>query len=190
MLRLLSTSVAIVLAGAVVLIAGAAQAGTGQCFDPNGRPIGPTYDTDRPDASFNQWVARIGGQCRRVSGGFFGSNNRPYPEAYLNRGRRQPPPRGGMGCSRDELARMVPSIDPNHAERVLERDYRRQGFGRVRVRDSGLVIFVHGRLWRYLLVRTSGGARQQVALRQGRRGDFVALVNSGGGWGARRFIRN
>jgi len=187
---ILARPVMFILAGAILFITGAAQAGTGQCYDPNGRPIGPTYNTDRPNVSFNQWVTRIGGQCRRIGDNFFGSNNRPYPQAYLNRGRVPPQPRGRGGCSRAELASLAPNINSNHAERLLRRDYRRQGHYRAFVRDSGLVIYVRGRLWHYFRVRTPDGIRHQVALRQNRRGDFVALVNSGSGWGRRRFIGN
>jgi hypothetical protein len=191
MWRFLTTAVA------VVMITGSAQAGTGQCYDRNGRPIGPTYNTDRPNASFNQWVARRGGGCRRIGDSFFGSNNRPYPEAYLNRGRARPGRRGrerpgrygGAGCSRADLARMAPNIDQNRAERLVARHYRREGFGRVRARSRGLIIYARGRLWHYLRVRGAGGIRHQVALRQTRRGGYVALVNSGSGWSDRRRIR-
>jgi hypothetical protein len=188
MCHFLTRAIATILASAVVFVTGAAQAGTGQCYDRNGRPIGPTYNTDRPNASFNQWVARTGGQCRRVGDTFFGSNNRPYPEAYLNRGRMRPQRHGRAGCSRADLARLAPNIDRRHAERLVRRDFRRQGFYRARVRNSGLVIYVRGRLWQYLRVRTSDGARHQVALRQNRRGGYVALMNTGGGWGRRRYV--
>lgn len=197
MRKFLTTVVIIIFAGAVVMVTGAAQAGTGQCYDRNGRPIGPTYDTDKPNAAFSQWVTGRGGRCRRISDRFFGSNNRPYPQAYLNRGRGRsgsqgrgrPGRRGDIGCSRADLARLAPNINPNRAERLVARHYRREGLGQVRVRSRGLIIYVQGRLWHYLRVRGAGGIRHQVALRQTRQGGYIARVNSGSGWGARRLIR-
>jgi hypothetical protein len=46
--------------------AGAANAGPGQCYDGYGRPVGPVYDTDRPNYSFINSVIRRGGSCTGV----------------------------------------------------------------------------------------------------------------------------
>ncbi len=54
-----------------------ASAGPGQCYDAYGRPIGPVYDTDRPNYGFINSVIRRGGSCTGVQ-----------PEYNPNRGRR------------------------------------------------------------------------------------------------------
>jgi hypothetical protein len=189
MRRILRATTATIFAGAIVVAAGVAQAGTGQCYDQTGRPVGPTYNTDRPNVSFHRWVAGIGGRCRRIKKNYFGSSKRPYPQAYLNRGGARPRPRGPIYRGRAQLAGLRPNINPEYAARLVKGDYQSQGYDWVRVRNSGLIIYVRGRLWHYLQVRTSDGSRHKVALRQNRRGLYVALVNSGYGWNARRVIR-
>lgn len=47
--------------------AGSAIAGTGQCYDAYGRPVGPVYDTDRPNYAFLDAVVRRGGTCTGMS---------------------------------------------------------------------------------------------------------------------------
>ncbi|MDH3233280.1 MAG: hypothetical protein OEQ29_07120 [Alphaproteobacteria bacterium] len=191
MCRILRAAAATTFAGAIVVSASLAQAGVGQCYDRQGRAIGPTYNTDHPNASFHKWVARRGGSCRRIGGSYFGSNKRPYPPAYLNpQSARAFPRHRNNPCGRAQLAGLRPSIHPRDAVRLVERSYRRQGYGWVRVRDTGLVIYIRGRLWQYLRVRTSDGTRHKVALREGRGGRFVILENSGHGWDGKRVVRN
>ena len=83
MFRLVKFVGAVAIASGIALSSGTASAGTGQCYSNSGRPIGPTYDTDRPNTSFHRWVKYRGGYCRRIGNDFWGSNNRPYPRAYL-----------------------------------------------------------------------------------------------------------
>ena len=52
--------------GAALGAAGTANAGPGQCYDAYGRPVGPVYDTDRPNYSFINSVMRRGGNCTGV----------------------------------------------------------------------------------------------------------------------------
>lgn len=47
-------------------LAAPALAGPGQCYDAYGRPIGPVYDTDRPNYSWINSVIRRGGSCTGV----------------------------------------------------------------------------------------------------------------------------
>ncbi len=51
---------------AAVLAAAPAMAGPGQCYDAYGRPVGPGYDTDRPNYAFIDSVVRRGGSCTGV----------------------------------------------------------------------------------------------------------------------------
>jgi len=191
MCRISRAAIAATFAGAIVVSAGLAQAGAGQCYDRSGRAIGPSYDTDHPNVGFQKWVTRIGGRCRRTGSTYFGSNKKPYPQAYLNpRGARRANRRQPVECAPGRLARRGPNIAPKQAERVVTNSFRRQGYGWARVRDAGLVIYVRGRLWRYLRVRTSGSSNKKVALRRTRHGRFVILENSGYGWDVRRVVRN
>jgi hypothetical protein len=57
-----------------------ALAGYGHCYDAYGRPVGPAYDTDRPNYGFIQSVTRRGGSCTGVNTG--------YRQDYRNRGNR------------------------------------------------------------------------------------------------------
>jgi len=69
-------------AAAVTLSAGLATpalAGPGQCYDAYGRPVGPVYDTDRPNYRFLDSVVRRGGTCT-------GMTQRPQGPRYRDRG--------------------------------------------------------------------------------------------------------
>lgn len=192
-------------AGAMVIIAAApAMAGTGQCFDTSGRPVGPTYDTDHPNYNFNRWVSDIGGTCRRIGNDFFGSNGRPYPREFVDymRGGGQGGPQYG-GAPPGPPAGGPPAGGPppgpgygqqawagnsGRVEQLLGYAYQRAGIVRYFIRDTGRDIFIENRTWRLFRVRYEGN-RETVAVRLTRRGQYVALFNLGGGqWGRRQFL--
>jgi len=65
------------LAGAL-FAAAPAFAGPGQCYNAYGRPVGPVYDTDRPNYRFLNSVMRRGGTCT----GNVSPPNRPRYRGY------------------------------------------------------------------------------------------------------------
>jgi hypothetical protein len=195
-------------AGAIAIVAASpALAGTGQCYDRSGRPIGPSYDTDRPNYDFNRWVSDIGGICRRIGKDFFGSNGRPYPREftdYMQGGRRGgpryggrppgPPREGGAAGPRPGgppgpgYGRHAWSGNPGRVQQLLGYAYQRAGITRFFIRDTHRDIFIGNRVWRLFRVRYPGN-RDRVAVRLTRRGQYLALYDLGGGqWGRRQFL--
>ncbi len=74
-------AIAAVLAGTFGLAA-PALAGPGQCYDHNGRPVGPVYDTDNPNYGFINSVIRNGGSCTGVQSGYNPYGRRTYQYDY------------------------------------------------------------------------------------------------------------
>ncbi len=65
--------------------AGSAIAGVGQCFDRFGNPVGPSYDTDRPNYGYINSVLARGGSCTGVNPGWgYGPHTRYYGYGYDN----------------------------------------------------------------------------------------------------------
>jgi hypothetical protein len=63
-----------------------ALASPGQCYDAYGRPVGPVYDTDRPNYRFINSVIRRGGSCTGVRSDYDASPNYYYsPKRQYNR---------------------------------------------------------------------------------------------------------
>jgi hypothetical protein len=51
-------------AAALSLTAGSATAGSGQCYNVDGKPTGPAYDVDAPDEDWIRFVIARGGRCK------------------------------------------------------------------------------------------------------------------------------
>lgn len=199
MFRLIKFVGAVAIASGIALSSGTASAGTGQCYDRHGRQVGPTYDTDHPNASFHRWLKYNGGYCRRIGNDFWGSNNRPYPRAYLawrsggGYGRPRPgygrPGYGGPppGYGRPGNGRPA-YFRAGRASHLISRSYRQRGRAYVRVRDTGRRVYLNGRQWRVFRARFGNGARHRIAARRTGRGVYVALINRGRGWSERRVL--
>jgi hypothetical protein len=159
--------------------AGTAAAGAGQCFYPGGQPVGPLYNTDRPNYGWIEWVQRQGGTCRGVSTleeQGLRTQARGYPPEFAggpNRGYRPPayqPPPGYTppGEAWDG--------DSQRARYVVREWLAYTGRPYARVRDTGRVIYRHNRRWRIFFARWNDGGRLQVAARLMRsRGEYVAM---------------
>src|SRR3990170_906080 len=108
-------AIAATVAGALGL-AGPALAGPGQCYDHYGRPIGPVYDTDRPNYGFINSVIRNGGSCTGVLPDY-----NPYPNYrsrhydYGPRYYRKPPDSDTPRNRRDGYANPHPNTPPRRA---------------------------------------------------------------------------
>lgn len=189
----------LVLAAAfTVAFAGSAAAGAGQCYWPGGQPVGPLYNTDSPNYGWIQWVQQQGGVCRGVSmleeqglrsraQGYppeFASGNPNYrPPGYQPPGYQpgyqppgyqpgyQPPANAWYG-------------DPNRASYLIGQWLAYQGRPYARVRDTGRLVYVHGRSWRVFFVRWQGGGRMQAAVRLMRRSQQYMAMQSydGANW--------
>src|SRR5215510_25636 len=60
----MNTKLILLAGGCAIALASPAAAAPGHCFSASGQPIGPVYDTERPDTAFITWVQARGGECR------------------------------------------------------------------------------------------------------------------------------
>lgn len=196
----------LLLAGSLTLgLAAEAAAGPGQCFWPNGQPVGPLYDTDSPNYNWLQWAQRRGLNCRRVGAGeAHGLRNRPQgfpgeysaagpdyrPPGYQQPGYRppgyQPPgyqPPGYRPPAGYDESDTVWRGDAGRAAYLAGRWLANQGRPYAQVVDTGRVEVLYDRQWRIFFARWADGSRARVAVRFSRRegGSYIAMQSYGGG---------
>lgn len=180
----------ILLAGACTLaLTAPAAAAPGNCFTANGQPIGPVYDTERPDTQFNTWVQAQGGECRALRADevtLYRGRSADYPGEY----RRSDTP----GRPLEAVPGAPPSVeappavawegDPLVARRLIVTHYRTAAPD-LTVTDTGRVVALSsGGAWRIYETVYSDGSRRQVAVQMRAPRQYILMESADGRrWG-------
>lgn len=183
----------IAIAGVSALaLAAPAAAAPGHCFTASGQPIGPVFDTERPDTAFVTWVQARGGECRalRADEVTLYRESREYPREYRRVEVERRPVDVAPGAPRSAPELPPPPTgtvmwegDPAMAHRLIVTHYTAAGPVRTVV-DTGQVIVLEPRgSWRIYETVHADGTRRRVAVQMRTEGRYVLMESrSGGGW--------
>lgn len=173
-------------AGACMLaLATPAAAAPGHCFTADGRPVGPVYDTERPDTQFNTWVQAQGGECRALRADevtLHRGSPGEYPSEYRRTEIRERPLEAVPGAPRSVETR--PALtwqgDPVVARRLIVTHYQPTA-PNVTVTDTGRIVALNdGSAWRIYETVYPNGSRRQVAVQMRADRQYVLMENSDG----------
>ncbi len=179
----MSRSATILFAAAVACVPAAASAGTGQCYNRQGTPIGPTYDTDKPDYAYLKWVQDHGGKCVRV-GSTAAPNYSTYQPAYPQH-RPHYYPNGApdfmTGPARPQGTDN--QFSSPRANELIRQHYMGIGHATVSVSSEYRDVTIDGVGWRLFRVHWWPEHYEYVASRRNQNGMYLARKSFGGhGW--------
>lgn len=175
------------LAGACALaLASPAVAAPGNCFNADGQPIGPVYDTERPDTQFNTWVQAQGGECRALRAEevtLYRGRPADYPSGYRRTEIRERPLEAVPGAPRSaETA--PPAVawegDPIEARRLIVMHYQ-AATPNLTVADTGRVVaLTNNGAWRIYETVYADGSRRQVAVQMRAPRQYLLMESADG----------
>ncbi len=181
------TTKLILLAGACTLaLAAPATAAPGHCFNANGQPIGPVYDTERPDTQFNTWVQAQGGECRALRAEevtLYRGRPADYPSEYRRTEIRERPLEAVPGAPRS-VETAPPAVawegDPVVARRMIVTHYQ-SSTPNLTVTDTGRVVALsNGGAWRIYETVYADGSRRQVAVQMHAPRQYLLMESADG----------
>jgi hypothetical protein len=188
----MKTKMILLAGGCVLAFAAPAAAAPGHCFSANGQPIGPVYDTERPDTAFITWVQARGGECRGLRADEVTLlRGRPdeYPTEYRRTEIQERPLDAAPGAPRSAPDAAPPPTlawqgDPVVARRLIVTHYQTTA-PNLTVSDTGRVVTLQqGGAWRIYETVYPDGSRRQVAVQLRPDRQYVLMENvDGGGWG-------
>ena len=170
-------SISMLAIAAVVALPSLASAGTGQCYNKQGHPVGPTYDTDHPNYPFLEWVKRHGGECKRV--GSSPNYTRTYPQGYPH---RYPNGQPSFYANPHTPSNIDDFGEVLRADSLLKQHYTAQGHSNVSAVALNQYTSMDGRGWRIFRVFWVPSHFEYVAVRRNRAGMYVAKKNYGSRW--------
>jgi hypothetical protein len=184
----------ILLAGCAMALASPAAAAPGHCFTAAGAPIGPVYDTERPDTPFLTWVQARGGECRALRADevtLYRGRPNDYPMEFRRTEIQERPLDVAPGAPRSAPDAVPPpgmalnwQGDPALARRMIVMHYQATSPD-VRVTDTGRVVALsQGGAWRIYETITADGTRREVAVQLRSDKQYVLMESGDGGrWG-------
>lgn len=181
------TRTLILLAGACTLaLAAPAVAAPGHCFTANGQPIGPVFDTERPDTQFNTWVQAQGGECRALRADevtLYRGRTGEYPSEYRRTEIRERPLEAVPGAPRS-VETAPPTVawqgDPIVARRLIVTHYQ-TSTPALTVTDTGRVMALsNGGAWRIYETVYADGSRRQVAVQMRAPRQYLLMESADG----------
>jgi hypothetical protein len=181
------TTKLILFAGACTLaLAAPAAAAPGHCFTADGRPIGPVFDTERPNTQFNTWVQAQGGECRGLRADevtLYRGRPGEYPPEYRRTEIRERPLEAVPGAPRS--VETAPPIlawegDPSLARRLIVTHYQ-TATPNLSVTDTGRVVALSGgNAWRIYETVYADGTRRHVAVQMRAPRQYVLMESADG----------
>jgi hypothetical protein len=187
----MKTKLLLLVGGCVLAFAAPAMAAPGHCFGTNGQPIGPVYDTERPDTAFITWVQARGGECRALRADevtLLRARPGDYPTEYRRTEIQERPLDVAPGAPRSVPdAGPPPTLawqgDPMVARRLIVTHYQ-AAEPNLTVSDTGRVVALQqGGAWRIYETVYPDGSRRQVAVQLRPDRQYVLMESvDGGGW--------
>jgi hypothetical protein len=176
--------------GCAIAFAAPAAAAPGHCFSASGQPIGPVYDTERPDTAFITWVQARGGECRALRADEV-TLYRGQPTEYPSEFRRteiiqERPLDASPGAPRSvpdlpPPPRLTWQGDPVVARRLIVTHYR-SAAPDISVTDTGRVVALsQGGAWRIYETVYPDGSRRQVAVQMRPDRQYLLMESTDGG---------
>jgi len=169
--------------GCAVALAAPAAAAPGHCFTASGQPIGPVFDTERPNTQFNTWVQERGGECRalRADEVTLYRGGTEYPSEY----RAQERPLDVSPGAPRSIETAPPTLawqgDPVVARRLIVTHYQ-SATPNLTVTDTGRVIALsQGGAWRIYETIYPDGSRRQVAVQMRPDRQYLLMESTDGG---------
>lgn len=189
------TKLLLLAGGCALALASPAAAAPGHCFTAAGQPIGPVFDTERPNTGFINWVQAQGGECRALRADevtlYRGQPGEYPPEFRRAEDMQQTPPDVAPGAPRSAPPVPPPpgSIttwqdDPVVVRRLIITRYQTNA-PNLTVTDTGRVIApAQGGAWRIYQIDYPDGSRRQVAVQVRPDRQYVLMESADGTrWG-------
>jgi hypothetical protein len=188
----MKTKLILLAGGCVLAFAAPAISAPGHCFSANGQPIGPVYDTERPDTAFITWVQARGGECRGLRADevtLLRGRPADYPTEYRRTEIQERPLDASPGAPRSvPQAAPPPPLawqgDPVVARRLIVTHYQATE-PNLTVTDTGRVVTLQrdGSAWRIYETVYPDGSRRQVAVQERADRQYVLMESvDGGSW--------
>ncbi len=160
--------------GCTLALAAPAAAAPGHCFTASGQPIGPVYDTERPNTQFITWVQARGGECRALRADdvtLYRGQPDDYPTEFRRTQIQERPLDTAPGAPRSAPEAPLPpggtltwQGDPLVVRRLIVTHYQ-STVPNLTVTDTGRVVTLQpGGAWRIYETVYPDGSRRQVAV--------------------------
>jgi hypothetical protein len=185
----MKTKLILLAGGCALAFATPAVAAPGHCFSASGQPIGPVYDTERPNTPFINWVQARGGECRALRADEV-ALHRGQPDDYPTEFRRteiqERPIDVSPGAPRSvpdspPPPRLAWQGDPVVARRLIVTHYQ-SAAPNLTVTDTGRVVALTqgGGAWRIYDTVYPDGSRRQVAVQMRPDRQYVLMESADG----------
>ncbi len=174
--------------GCALALAAPAAAAPGHCFSASGQPIGPVYDTERPNTQFITWVQARGGECRALRADevtLYRGQPDDYPTEFRRTEIQERPLDASPGAPRTlREAAPPPSLawqgDPTLVRRLIVTHYHSTA-PNLTVTDTGRVVALsQGGAWRIYETVYPDGSRRQVAVQMRPDRQYVLMESTDG----------
>ena len=182
----MTTKVYLIAGTCALALAAPAAAAPGHCFTASGQPIGPVYDTERPDTAFNTWVQARGGECRALRADevtLYRGRPSGYPSEYRRTDVPERPLEAVPGAPRS-VETAPPTLawqgDPTVARRLIVTHFHATA-PNLTVTDTGRVVALsNGSAWRIYETVYPDGSRRQVAVQMRADRQYVLMESTDG----------